>query len=507
MNGSRLKSVIENKPRLATQIGFILYGIASLIFLEMGQVNGDEGWYLYGSKLAMQGQLPYRDFAYTQMPLLPYIYGVIQIVYPSLWWGRLTSIVISLGIFVLGVVAARRVAGTRAGAITALFLAAFTFGIYFNTIVKTYALLSFFFVATLWVLTSQLDDALKYPLASLFAFAATFVRITALFFLAPLLLYAFVAARSLRTRVLLLIECGVAILAGGFFLLPDEIAARWNLFDSHLSHWGDATTYMRVESLLTERLPDLIQNFGLLVMLFAAAVYAIGRIGKLDGRRQDSRPLVVVTVGLFLFAMAHLVNGIWVIEYMVPAVVAFFPILGIVLSQAYGGFEKSARLFFQGLVAMALVLLVFNESVAHIDVTGRQLPLSEVEQAAMFVQRESQPSDLILALEGLGVVVDADRSTLPGFTLAQFSLQSLDTSSAQQLHVVNPALLVAAVNQSNPPIILLTDADWVRLNLIDVPNANLLRQMLAQRYHLGLSIPRFGQSATLLSIYVSNSQQ
>jgi len=215
----------------------------------------------------------------------------------------------------------------------------------------------------------------------------------------------------------------------------------------------------------------------------------------------------VVTVGLGLFAMAHLVNGIWVIEYMVPAVVAFFPILGIVLSQAYGGFEKSARLFFQGLVAMALVLLVFNESVAHIDVTGRQLPLSEVEQAAMFVQRESQPSDLILALEGLGVVVDADRSTLPGFTLAQFSLQSLDTSSAQQLHVVNPALLVAAVNQSNPPIILLTDADWVRLNLIDVPNANLLRQMLAQRYHLGLSIPRFGQSATMLSIYVSNSQQ
>ena len=73
-----------------------IYLVISAIYLFLGQANADEGWYLYASKLVWQGQLPYQDFAYTQTPLLPYIYGLPQIILgPGIYLGRITSILFS----------------------------------------------------------------------------------------------------------------------------------------------------------------------------------------------------------------------------------------------------------------------------------------------------------------------------------------------------------------------------------------------------------------------------
>ncbi len=95
-------------------LGIVLYAVETLLHLALGQLNGDEGWYLYGSTLVLQGLLPDRDFAYTQMPLLPYVYGAVQGVSPSLLVGRLTSVVISLGAVGMSVVMAKRYAGAWA---------------------------------------------------------------------------------------------------------------------------------------------------------------------------------------------------------------------------------------------------------------------------------------------------------------------------------------------------------------------------------------------------------
>ncbi len=40
-------------------------------FVLRGRLNADEGWYLYSARLVYRGQLPFRDFSFTQMPLLP----------------------------------------------------------------------------------------------------------------------------------------------------------------------------------------------------------------------------------------------------------------------------------------------------------------------------------------------------------------------------------------------------------------------------------------------------
>ena len=44
--------------------------LAALRFVDV-----DEGSYAAAAKLALDGVVPYRDFAYAQTPLLPYVYG------------------------------------------------------------------------------------------------------------------------------------------------------------------------------------------------------------------------------------------------------------------------------------------------------------------------------------------------------------------------------------------------------------------------------------------------
>jgi hypothetical protein len=79
--------------KLGIAAGAELFLLSGFVFLFYGKLNMDESWYLYASKLVYQGRLPYRDFAFTQMPLLPYVYGLAQFMFgQGLLVGRATSL-------------------------------------------------------------------------------------------------------------------------------------------------------------------------------------------------------------------------------------------------------------------------------------------------------------------------------------------------------------------------------------------------------------------------------
>lgn len=56
-------------------LGYVAY--ARIVF-QYHRIQGaiDEGLYLYAGRLAMGGQIPYRDFYFDQAPLLPYVFGL-----------------------------------------------------------------------------------------------------------------------------------------------------------------------------------------------------------------------------------------------------------------------------------------------------------------------------------------------------------------------------------------------------------------------------------------------
>ncbi|MBC7896442.1 MAG: hypothetical protein H7066_13590, partial [Cytophagaceae bacterium] len=55
----------------------LLYLLSAAFHIYCGAMNADEGFYAIAARPVMEGDLPYRDFGYTQMPLLPYFNGPI----------------------------------------------------------------------------------------------------------------------------------------------------------------------------------------------------------------------------------------------------------------------------------------------------------------------------------------------------------------------------------------------------------------------------------------------
>ena len=132
-----------------------LFGLACLgaAAVWIGGLNQDEGWYLYAANLVAEGKMPYRDFFYTQGPMLPIVYSAFTWIWKS--FGILGARVFTLAIGVFGILLAaalaRRLApdGRRgeAAIATLLLLGSNLYHVYYVTIPKTYALAALFVMA------------------------------------------------------------------------------------------------------------------------------------------------------------------------------------------------------------------------------------------------------------------------------------------------------------------------------------------------------------------------
>jgi len=167
--------------RLLIALWLLALGLGLLLTaanLWLGDVNQDEGWYLNAARLVADGKLPYRDFAFTQGPMLPLVYALFSRTFST--WGivagrLLTGIIGLLAALASALLAARitsfRLAGARgstseqeggqyhgavAALVTFILVAVNVYQSYFGTVVKTYPLCSLFLVAGFLVLTRAL---------------------------------------------------------------------------------------------------------------------------------------------------------------------------------------------------------------------------------------------------------------------------------------------------------------------------------------------------------------
>ncbi len=143
------------KRSIWTSILVVAVGLCvllSAINLWLGSLNQDEGWYLYAAKQVASGEILYRDFMFTQGPVLPVVYGVLFPIIGKLGvaGGRLITALFGLGSVGLAAWLAARSAKrfSRTAALCALILAGVNvYQSYFTTIVKTYSLCAFFLTA------------------------------------------------------------------------------------------------------------------------------------------------------------------------------------------------------------------------------------------------------------------------------------------------------------------------------------------------------------------------
>jgi 4-amino-4-deoxy-L-arabinose transferase-like glycosyltransferase len=156
---NRKYSILFTYGHLLLIIGsFIVWGVLMIGQVFYLPIERDEGFYLMASQLSAEGNHPYLDFFYPQMPYLPVVYGkLFKLAGASLYTARTLSVIFStlllasLGWFV------HRTHRCRAVALWALSLFAFQPLIFaWHARVKTYALsdllmfLTFIFLIIAW---------------------------------------------------------------------------------------------------------------------------------------------------------------------------------------------------------------------------------------------------------------------------------------------------------------------------------------------------------------------
>jgi len=148
--------------------GIMVTGIGSLLvvlFLSLGNIylgelNQDEGWYLYAASQVADQKMVYRDFAFTQAPMLPLVYGLFYGIVErfGLAGGRTLSCFIGIlaSVFCAGIVIRKAPSGlTLPAGIAAFTLAGINvYHSYFTSIVKTYSLCALFLITGLWCISA-----------------------------------------------------------------------------------------------------------------------------------------------------------------------------------------------------------------------------------------------------------------------------------------------------------------------------------------------------------------
>lgn len=153
---------------------FVVLGAAAV---WLGALNQDEGWYLYAANLVAEGKQPYRDFFFTQGPVMPFVYSFAVGIWQQygLLGARVANLVLGLvGVF-FACLLARRLADEEhkgvATLVTFLLLATNLYHLYFLAIPKTYALSALFVIVAFYLLSFR-RMALDFVAGLFLAFAA-----------------------------------------------------------------------------------------------------------------------------------------------------------------------------------------------------------------------------------------------------------------------------------------------------------------------------------------------
>jgi hypothetical protein len=442
------------------------FAVLAVVFVFRGRLNADEGWYLYGGRLAWRGQLPYKDFAFTQMPLTAYVYGLLQTVKASVFLGRFTSVVFAVGAVALCTRVAWREAGRASGVAVALLCVASPVAVYNLTLVKTYALSAFLLAAVLACLTATGRPALQWTLATAAAFALLLTRTTGLPVTVLVVLFCIVRAPDRSTRRNVVICTAVGVVATLALPLTAPSSARYNLFTFHNLLWHGADLRTKLDEIFTTRLEDWVRAYPAYLALLAAALVAVWASRRLRAYLRRQPGIAIVALGIVGMLAAQLVGGEWApVEYFTPVIPALLAVTAVMLVQAVRPDEGWAASQVLGAGAALAVVAVAVSTLVHPGV-GEYFTapsdagsVQEAGHVADVLRAHTRDGDLVLTMWAQPSGLESTRDQVDGVTMGVFSYEDLTRQQALDYHFVNRAMLRSMLRRQEPAAVVFTGVD------------------------------------------------
>ncbi len=500
-------------------------GAANLIF---GELNQDEGWYLYAARLVAEGQFPYRDFAFTQGPMLPLVYAALHPLLlegAGLAGGRILTALLGLAAaLAAALLAARSSDANQRGAAALLAFGLIVINVYqsyFTTVVKTYALCGLFLTTgflLLHVARGKRSNCL-FLLAGLVLAAAAATRITAGLALAAGGLALLSARRDLGDRAWLLFgvggATGLALFYGSFFAAAPE-ATRFFVIDYHAARTaGGLASQLIYKVGFASRLLQ-----GYFVAFLLGGLLILLRVLRGAGPTRPRDPLVLAGWGTVL--------GITLVQALAPFPyddyeVPLFPLFAALLASAWlraAGRSGDSASWTRVIVVAALL----SSAVAAVSsplnqawmITGRdriwwrvreQPTLLQFREVARRVKALAGQEPELLT-QDVYLAVETGLRVPRGLEMGQFSYYPrLRRDEAELYHVVNGEMLREILATSPARVAALSDYALVMASpeVSKLPEAEQqeLWTLVRARFRPVEEVPEFGQGNTTLRILES----
>ncbi len=489
---------------------YVMLGAMNLFF---GELNQDEGWYLYAARMVSEGRYPYIDFAYPQGPVMPFVYVLAQPLVDAFGvaGGRLFSALLGLaGVILVSFLAARLVpeAKRRVAAFLAFCLASVNvYQSYYLASVKTYSLCGLLIVAGFLVLTYANGKRawLAAFISGAFFAAAAGTRISAIVLLPVVFLVLFAAVVQVRKWQDSIDSSGAgaiignaavskinpftwlwfaagATLAALLIFLPFVVkapAALWfALVEYHAGRSaGGAVAFFAYKAGFVSR---LVQAYFVPAALFLAGiVYLVLNRDKRPVRSLFSvvgdYPLVrsviiAMWAGIALISLVHVSAPFPYEDYQVVIFPLFAAALAVMLTGLAGGDSGQAQgphiVKAEACLAVVVLLLCvassFSSPINQAWFAGRrdriwwplrdESPLHKLQRVAGIIKSMARPGDLLLT-QDVYLAVETGLRLPRGLEMGQFSYFPFwSREKAASCHVLNREMMLELLSTCEAPV-------------------------------------------------------
>ena len=435
------------------------YVALAAFHVAYGTMNVDEGFYAAATRAVWHGEMPYRDFGFTQPPLVAYINAaVLGLTRFGLFEQRVVN-----GVWgALAVLLAVRLVARRTGAGAAFTLAAIftcTSGwLYFAHLGKTYGLTSLLVMGMTAVYVEMKPGGRKSTLLSVLTVLGVACRLPAAPFFGLLWLAALWDGGRLTWR-----RAGIAlatlVVSAAVVLLPFLLAApeqtRFWIYDFHRISVPQKDWHVHWNDLI-----------GLAPAVWLSAILTVGF--RVFSRPSWKQPELAVAAAALVALAANLLPGGTYQEYGVPFLLPLAAGSLILLEPSVARFPAGRRGFVTGALLAASVALVpaigwskltpeqrqFPSALLPVAVPPYDFSLAEsIATARATVQRFLPPGQPFVG-PAIILAVEADRPIPRRFRMGAFTCtRDYNEAKADRLHLATFPGFAHQVGDANVPII------------------------------------------------------
>lgn len=539
--GKKSSSFLYWFASIAVVIIILLYAVN----VVLGPLNQDEGWYLLAGINTAQGMEPYKDFAYTQAPVLPYFYGVFS----GLWaqagvlGGRVFTAVLGVfGLFFVSVAAYCLAPKGRKG--VAAIVAMSLLGLcpvysYFTAIPKTYALAGLFVGAGVFSLVSR--KRLSFEFAAAFFALATGVRLSLGIILATVGfgLLVFCKRKELRFAWLRFGVAGAAMLA--LIFVPAILRSYDNFMFCQTYHVGRETPaffyrLVLMGGFMSRILQAYFPMFALLIACALVVWFTAKRQHKVNEKcgllkhvaewvkTTAIEHLFVVIIAL-AFVATMLIHGTAPFpydDYQTPGM----PLLAVLASVLFAMAIRNVAWYRSITVAVFICIGLFalGSPMCMNWVLERQdrfwFIMQDEPQVLNLKRigaelRERLPENALLFTQDAYLAVEAQRKVAPGLELGPFSMfdynswMTDDVARDRKVHTFTT--LLELLESGKCPVAAISGYSFaITCPSTEATPLELVHQfydVLERKYELVKEEPSFGQCFTTLKIYELKNEE